>query len=489
MHAITLALFAAATATAGSDSAIQVVKTFPALSGPNPPSAPTSSADLTGAVGTKYLVAFPNAGFAVYSKEDGHLVQPAQTQMEFWTTALTNAGGTLVADGKPYDPRMSYDPLSRRWFAAANVNVKGMSSTMLIAVSQDDDPMHPWKAVAYSMPGAIDNVKLGLDRNGFYTTALAGRAGPEAIQVPVVAIPKADLLWKGAALPSLAHANVFEVPGGGRMSDRKYGGVEGMVPAMDFDPKKKPGDPEIYVNRVRKEVDGETILQIRKLTWTSPTKATLSEPIEIGLGTHYTVQPTTLGVQPPLPGGLISPGIRAGEARIVNAVVKHGSLWTVAAAEVGERTGAFWVEVDLEAMKLVQHGTLGDPDGDIVFPSINVDAHRNVGIGMSHTSAREAPSIYVTGHLAGDAPGTLRPLVRAVEGKYVHLRKDVDLTKPGQSVSWSDHSIVVMDPSDPSLFWTYQEATTNETMPPETNGDRFGTHWVAWRVGGGKGAK
>jgi hypothetical protein len=67
---------------------------------------------------------------------------------------------------------------------------------------------------------------------------------------------------------------------------------------------------------------------------------------------------------------------------------------------VDNRTGAFWVQVDLKTMKLVQHGTLADPKADILFP------------------------------------------------------------------------------------WTFQEATTNETLPPETNADRYGTHWVAWRVGG-----
>jgi hypothetical protein len=132
----------------------------------------------------------------------------------------------------------------------------------------------------------------------------------------------------------------------------------------------------------------------------------------------------------------------------------------------------------------VQRGTLADPKADILFPALNVDARGNLGVGMSRTSADEALSIYVTGRAASDPPNTLRPLVRAVQGRYVHLRRDTDLTKPGQSVSWSDYSTVVVDPSDPTLFWTFQEATTNETLPPETNADRYGTHWVAWRVGG-----
>jgi hypothetical protein len=482
-----------AAATASADDAanpVHVVRTIPGMSGPNPESAGSTSADMMGGVTDKYLVGFVNGGMFVLSKKDGREVRPPQTQLEFWTTAFKNAGRTL--EGNPYDPRIFYDPLTRRWFASANshdavpsaANGSRMSARILFAVSQDDDPTHPWKAVHHATPVAIDNAKLGLDRNGVYSTSVTGGGKETESRVPVIAFPKADFLWKGEGAPSVAHVNEFMVNGGSRMSDRKYSGIEGMVPAFDLDPAKKADAPEVFVNRYRTEVDGETMVQVRTVTWTSPTTARLGDAVTIGLGTHYAVQPPTTGVQPPLPGGLLSPGIRAGEARIVNAVVRNGSLWTIAAADVGKRTAAFWVQIDLGTMKLVQHGTVADPDADILFPSINVDAKGNVGIGMSRTSATEHLSIYVTGRLATDPPNTVRPLVRAVQGHYVHLRKDTDLKKPGQTVSWSDYSTVVVDPSDPTLFWTYQEATTNETMPPETNGDRFGTHWVAWRVGG-----
>jgi hypothetical protein len=467
---------------------VQVVKTFPSMNGPNPPDAASTSADLSGGVSPKYLVTFINGGISVLTKADGKEVQPLQTQMQFWTAALGNAGDKVL--GKPYDPRISYDPMSTRWFAAANENIRnvelgnGLSHMFLFAVSQDDDPTHPWKAVRYESPVVIDNCKLALDRFGFYSTALGGGATPtDPVHTPVVAIPKADLLWKGEARPSLEHLNLFDVVGVPRMSDRKYNGNEGMVPAYDWDPNKGMTTPMYYVNRLRKDVGGETFLEIRKLTWTSPTKATFSEPVEIGLGEHYSVQPTSLGVQPPLGEGLYAPGIRAGEARIVNAIVRNGRLYTIAAAQVGERTGAFWVEIDLATMKLLQHGKLADPNLDILFPSINVDRNGTIGIGMSATSATVYPSIYVTGRLKSDPPNTLRPLVRVIEGKYAHLRKTTDLKKSGGNESWSDFSTVILDPVDQTTFWTLQESTTNPTIPQEQNGDRFGTHWVAWRVG------
>jgi hypothetical protein len=260
-------------------------------------------------------------------------------------------------------------------------------------------------------------------------------------------------------------------------------GEEGMIPAYDFNPTKKLGDPAIFINRFQAEWDGETAMQIRKVTWTSPTKAALTGPFRVGLGTTYT-EPTTQGIQPPLAqAGLVSPAIRPGGGRLVNAVVSHGSVWAIAATQVGKRTGSFWAEIDVATLKLVQHGTVGDPEGDVVFASLNVDRDGNLGIAMNRTSASEFPSAYVTGRLRADPPNTLRPLVKAVAGRYVYVPPSWDLSKPGNGTGYMDFSTVVVDPADPTLFWTHQEVPTNDCLPVEINGGKFGTTFVAFRLG------
>ncbi|MBE3064173.1 MAG: hypothetical protein IMZ69_04055, partial [Spirochaetes bacterium] len=288
------------------------------------------------------------------------------------------------------------------------------------------------------------------------------------------------------AAPSLAHVNQFETPKAppdparGTHGSR---GDEGMIPAFDLNPNKKLGDPMIFVNRFQATWEGETAIQIRKVTWTSPTMATMTGPITIGLGRTYT-EPTTQAIQPPLvQKDLVSPPIRPGGGRLVNAVVSRGSVWAIAATEVHNRTGSFWVQIDLASMKPVQQGTVGDPALDLVFASLNVDGNGNLGIAMNGTSAGTYPSVYVTGRLASDPPGVLRPLVKAVEGRYVFVPVKWDLSKPGNGIGYMDYSTVVVDPSDQTLFWTYQEVTTNECLPVERNGGTFGTAWVAFRVG------
>jgi hypothetical protein len=352
---------------------------------------------------------------------------------------------------------------------------------ILFGVSSDADPSHPWKALLFPTRVPMDNVKLGLDKNGLYATEFGLNAG-EPFKGAVLAVPKADLLWKGSSKPSLAHLNRLELDPGTRLSDNKLPGVEGIIPAIDFDPKKKASDPEICVNRFRREAGGETIIQVRKITWTSPIQAAISEPVEVGLGAHYPVQPTRRAVQPPLPAGMVTPGLNAGEGRLVNAVVRHGSVWSVAATDVNDRIGGFWFQIDAFTNKLVQHGTVADAQADLLFPSLSVDADGNLGIAVMRTSATEAASTYVTGRMRDDPANTLQPLARAVEGHYTYFNKNTDLTKPNQGAPTSDYANTSLDPNDRTLFWSNQFAATNNSLPQQENGGKYATHWVAFRV-------
>lgn len=498
MRALVFALGVIASAGSLASAQVAIVKTFSGVNGPNPAPITAFSTDMMCGVSHRFLVGFTNAGFAVRSKVDGHETQPHQTLEQFWTAAFKNAGGQLVGD--PYDPRIFFDPLSSRWFATSDTHSRlppgaerrlrsTLTRDMLLAVSTDDDPTHPWKAVVYQLKNTdidIDNLKIGLDRNGLYLTALVGVMHKV---VPMVAIPKADLLWTGSASPSLAHLNYFETgkapadPARGTHGSR---GDEGMIPAFDLNPNKKPDEPMIFINRFQAEWTGETAMQLRKITWTSPTTATMTGPFRVGLGTTYT-EPTTQAIQPPLlQQGFVSPAIRPGGGRLVNAVVSRGSVWAIAATEVNNRTGSFWVEIDLRTLKLVQRGTVGAPDADVVFASLNVDGNGSLGIAMNRMSATEYPSIYVTGRLATDPKNTLRPLVKAVEGRHVFVPYGWDLSQPGIGTGYMDYSTVVVDPADPTLFWTNQEVAANECLPVETNGGKFGTAFVAFRVGPGK---
>src|SRR5258708_25074256 len=71
--------------------------------------------DSDGEIGPDYYVEFINGMFVVYDKASGELVD-LKTDVDFWANARVGidvGNGVLVSD-----PRIIYDPASRRWFAS-----------------------------------------------------------------------------------------------------------------------------------------------------------------------------------------------------------------------------------------------------------------------------------------------------------------------------------------------------------------------------------
>src|SRR5262249_51660734 len=89
-----------------TDPGVTVVTTFPGDSGPGPKDAP----DHSGAVGPDHVVDFTNANVVIHDKKIGHVIR-RMTQTEFWKSANPEFDFP-----KLNDPRLLYDPLSKRWF-------------------------------------------------------------------------------------------------------------------------------------------------------------------------------------------------------------------------------------------------------------------------------------------------------------------------------------------------------------------------------------
>src|SRR5262249_45608042 len=79
--------------------------------------------DTEGVGGIDHYVQFINGRFAIYNKGTGALIS-SQTSFQFWTGAGLTFGG---ADSRS-DPRISYDPLSGRWFCC-QIDVVGGSTS------------------------------------------------------------------------------------------------------------------------------------------------------------------------------------------------------------------------------------------------------------------------------------------------------------------------------------------------------------------------
>lgn len=126
MHVSLLSL--ALVAVAARAQELTVLKTFPGDSGPGPKDNP----DNTGAVGPAHVVDSTDANVVIHDKGTGKVLRH-MSQTEFWKSA--NPAFDIATLN---DPRLTYDPLAKRWYAVAQA--QHTTPYGYLAVSQSADP-------------------------------------------------------------------------------------------------------------------------------------------------------------------------------------------------------------------------------------------------------------------------------------------------------------------------------------------------------------
>ena len=423
---------------------VAIVTSFPGDHGPGPKDNP----DNTGGVGPSHIVDCTDANIVIHDKKTG-LILRRMTQTEFWKNA--KPGFTLRTSN---DPRMTYDPLAQRWYTV--VQAQSGPPFGFLAVSESIDPSQGWNGVQLPMKPANLGMKLGFDKNGVYVTFIV-MTGDIHTMHSCLAIPKRDAIARDG--PSLAHVQSFS-----NLEIESF-------PATDINPNKSTDAPEIILNR---EFGNHfSKMYMYKLTWSGKTAA-LSKAQVIPLSRTYQspngASMKGLAVQP-------APGekVRADEARRTTCVYAHGdSIFSCNAAKqtLESRCGIFWCEVRASDGALLQEGFVESPDCDYLVPSIAVDGYGNIGLGCTRMSAMEFPSVCVMMHAAGDTKGTMRAPLLAASGTTVFSSD-----RPRKwGLAWGNYNTTCVDPSDPTILWTYQEYATSRVP------SQYTTCWVAFKL-------
>jgi hypothetical protein len=437
-------LFCTVMAVAAHAKDVVIVRSFPGDSGPGPKDNP----DNTGGVGPNHVVDSTDAHVVIHDKKTGTVIK-RMTQPEFWKNA--RPGFTI---GTLNDPRLTYDPLARRWYLVAQAQHE--TPYGFLAVSESDDPTQGWNGARLPMAPANLGMKLGFDKNGVYLTFIV-MTGDTHTMHGCFAIPKADAIAsEGPVLTNVQFFQNLEIE---------------SFPATDLNPDKAADAPEILLNR--EFGNSFSKLYMYKITWKGKT-ATISKAQEIPLSRTYP-SPNAASMQgravQPAPGEMV----RADEARRTTCVYAHGgSVFSCNAAKnaIDSRCGIFWCEVRASDGALVQEGLVDSPDCDYLVPSLAVDANGNVGIGCTRTSAKEYPSVCVMMRAKGDPKNTMRPPVVAAKGTTVFTS-----SRPNKyGLGWGNYNSTCLDPEDPMLLWTYQEYATSNVPSQYTTG------WAAFRL-------
>jgi hypothetical protein len=391
--------------------------------------------DTDGAVGPDHFVEFLNGGYSVYDKS-GMLLQRSDS-FSFWRSAGVTPGAIT-------DPRVLYDPVSGRWFAAE----LDLPSTFLLGRSNTSDPTQGWQAVRMTPNpnSSVDFTRLGLNQNGVYLSAFSNGN-------VLIAVPKADLL---GPTPTAAKATVFtNIP-------QSQTGVQ-LQPAV----APQLSGPEPVLSAFNAEAPS-TLLKVSSVDGpiTNPTFNVSDRLINV---------PPFEGAPQAIQKGT-SVQISRGDTSFTSSVVLQNDRLFAVQTILGAngRPGLRWYEIGdpLTAPMVLDSGIISPPGLDVYFGSIAVNPLGEVVIGFTGSGPDNFASAYaVAGVLDGDTLTFGDPiLLKAGEAPY---------ELGGNPARWGDYSATTYDPSDPSHFWTIQEWALGQfEWSTEISEINFGTQVV-----------
>ena len=382
------------------------------------------------------------------------------------------------------DPRVLYDALSGRWFAAYISYHDSIISTdqgeLEIAVSETGDPAGAWDLyftsfanIAPDYPGlgvTDDKVTVSFDLYdidgppGAVTPGCSPTTGFCGAQTAV--LQKSDLLAgvdvpASVSLPAdLTRATVRPARSLSAVDDQ-YLTTWSLTSFDEMLVMRITGTPAAH------DVAEAAVTTLTTLDHESPPPSRTS-------GTGECIVVTDSGEQhfgsPPC--------IDSGDGRMLDAVWRNNRLWasaTAACAPAGDdatRSCAHLVEVATEGTpSLMQDIMFGAPGDYYSWPALTTDASGNVFVSLTRTNTDVFAEARATGRQAGDPPNTMTGSVLLRAGDVAH-----------DSGRWGAYLGAATDPDDTGCAWLAGE------YAKDTGGSNWGTYIAAVSYDGSCGA-
>jgi hypothetical protein len=395
-----------------------------------------SPPDNAGSVGPANVVQLINGAFAVYDKTTGVQQQLISGRL-FWTQAgFTPGGGPGTTNLGVFNERILYDPASGRWIAAG-LTGETINNRVLVARSETSNPLGEWKSVNFLGNAGgdgkfVDYTGLGLDSDGVYISTInftenTVNGGQDSVSI--FSLPKADLL---APSPTAINLSRFDV-----LDPGEYG--ISIQPIVNFGVSS--GTAPLLGTSV---ANTDTVLFRSNLTGTSAAGATLSP------GTAITVAEYT---NPPL-------AAQPDDSRVIQTIGDRISahahqvanvIYAVHDTKVGENSAISWLKIDEQTNEVIQEGILSDPNFDYFQPSIAANADGDIVISFNRSGFGAAGNLSIFAVVGETAAGVTTfgspfLLKASTVNNYHYLNN-----------RWGDWTTTAVDPSNPNVFWTFQE--------------------------------
>jgi uncharacterized repeat protein (TIGR01451 family) len=397
--------------------------------------------DTNGAAGPNHLMTVLNTQVRIQSKT-GTIVSTVSLD-GFWLS---------LSAPNVFDPKVLYDPYGNRWIFTACADPQSSTSSVLIGVSQTNDPTGTWNLFRVDVDSSntvwADYPSIGFNKDWIvvqinkFTVAANAFMGSN-----IYAFDKAKLYSNTSASFTL-----FQDP---------TGFVQ--APAITYD--------NSLATMYLLELWSNSQLRLSTITGTVGSEA-------LTLGTAFPSAGTNTwafsGPAAPQLGSAVK--IDNGDFRLQNLVYRNGSLWTAHTiflpAITPTRSAIQWWQITT-AGGVTQRGRIDDATAAnfYAYPSIAVNSADDVLIGYSHFSTSTYASAGYSFRTALDPLNTLQAetVLKAGEDVYV---KDFG----SGTVRWGDYSNTVVDPSNDLDMWTIQEYAATD-VGIAANDDRWGTWW------------
>jgi hypothetical protein len=380
--------------------------------------------DTNGAVGATQYVQWVNAQFAVFDKVSGAPVAGPTDGNALW--AGFGGGCETNNDG---DPIVQYDKMANRW-VFTQFSILTLPYTECVAVSTTNDATGTYNRYAFSFGNADlpDYPKLGVWPDAYYMSFNLFVNGT-FIGADTCALDR-NAMMAGNDSTIIC----FQQPSS----------VASLLPSdMDGNIPPAVGEPAFFMNFGT----GTIQLWAFHVDFTTPANSTFTGPTVLPVASFTkrcfrscVVQPGTtqrldaLGDRPmyrlayrQFPSGV--------ESLVFNHSISTGVRWYEVRSPDGTPT-------------VFQQGTFGPNPSTRWMGSIAMDQSGDMAVGYSVSSSSVYPSIYFTGRVASDTPGSM-------EGEQLIVNGSGSQT--GGVSRWGDYSAMTVDPVDDCTFWYTQE--------------------------------
>jgi len=420
--------------------------------------------DTMGAAGPSYLVEILNSEVAFLNKSTGAIISTSKVSLQsFWSSLGTGAG---QAAKSPFDPKVIYDQHSGRFIIVTlgYDSTTANSSWLMIAVSATSDPTGTWYkwAIDADKDGGVQTYSnwadfpgLGVDADYVYVTANMFNTAGTYQYSKVWVIPKPQLLNGSSSI------TVTEFP-------NPSGSGATMQPAHVFGSSSTQ-----YLIHQGSPITGPPLRRFHRISSITFPGGT---PTWTDMGyIEVTAYPTSGLPNAPQLGSTNL--IETNDARLLNAVLRNGYIWTThtVANETNTKTEVAWYQINPASASPsspygtpAQQGRISDTTRWYYYPSIAVNSNGDAGIGFSGSSTSEYAGAYYTARQSSDTSGTMQSVAALKAGLASYYK-----TFSGTANRWGDYSATCIDPDDDLRFWTLQEYAST----PSGGSDRWGTWW------------